>query len=189
MGVLKAERVRVIDAAGAATAASRAAEAQAAEHRADVDAAYQAGLVEGRRQAEADGIASVPRLADTVGKAAASVWEAVSRRKAEETEVVLATALEVARWIVGRELSSSPELLGERIEAALADLLPTGRLTLFVSPSQVDAINEWLADTARDADVVADRTVSPGEARLEAGDASADLTFDTALARAREALR
>jgi hypothetical protein len=54
-----------------------------------------------------------------------------------------------------------------------------------VAPEAVELVSRWAE--GRDADVVADPSLTPGEARLAGGSASADLTWAQAFSRVREA--
>lgn len=153
--------------------------------RAEVDAAYQSGVADGRRAAEADGLAAMPNVAAALDRAAAELAAAVAGRAAGDAETLLGYATEIARWILGREVEADPAAVIGRIETALAGLSPNSRLVVRVSPASVDLVRRWAE--GRDADVVADPSLTAGEARLDAGHAAADLTWAQAFNRVRAA--
>ena len=158
---------------------------RAALHQLEIDAAYQSGLADGRRAAEADGLAAMPDVAAAIDRAGRTLAEDLRRRTDDDTATLVAYATEIARWILGRELAADPSAVLGRIEAALGGLNPNGRLVVRVNPQAADIVRRWAE--GRDADVIGDAGLAPGEARLEAGDAGADLTWAPAFARVRDA--
>ena len=154
--------------------------------RAEIDAAYQSGMAEGRRAAEADGLAAMPKVAAALDRAAAELPRAVADRTAGDSETLLGYASEIARWILRRELRDDPAAVIGRIEGTLAGLSLNARLVVRVAPESVELVRRW-AEGRDDADVVADPTLSTGEARLTAGHAGADLTWAQAFDRVRTA--
>jgi flagellar assembly protein FliH len=181
--LLKAPRVRVAEISAAEAAALEAVRREEEARRAaERRAAYEAG----RQAAAEEALAAVPALVGAVDRAAALLPELVSREATAQAERLTALVLEAARWVVQRELATEPDIVVRRLEAVLGHLLPTGRLVVSVSPGAVALVEEWLA--GRDADVVADPSLGDGEARLEAGEASADLSLEVAFERLREVL-
>lgn len=184
--VIKADAVQMVDLDRRMGDGRRASDRdREARKRAELDAAYQSGMADGRRAAEADGLAAMPHVAAALDRAAAELAEAVAGRAAGDTEALLGYATEIARWILGRELQADPAAVIGRIETALAGLSPNSRLVVRVAPASADLVRRWAE--GRDADVVADPTLAPGEARLDAGHAGADLTWTQAFDRVRAA--
>ena len=177
---------RVLKAASVRVSTVVLDDTSAAERQAELEAAYRAGIDEGRRQAEADGIGAVPKLADAVKKATVKLAKDVEARQATDVRGVIDAAIDMAGWVLGREPALDADAVIARIDSALATLRPTGRLVISVAPSLVPAVTEWLE--GRDAEVIGDASLQPGEARVQAGDAGADLTFAQAFRRLREAL-
>ena len=167
-------------------AADREREASAVRQRVELDAAYQSGMADGRRAAEADGLAAMPKVAAAIDRAVAGLAEAAAGQARDDVAALVEYATEIARWILGRELATDPAAILGRIESALVGLNPNGRLVLRVSPEAADLVGRWAE--GRDAEVIADPALEPGEARIDAGDASADLTWAQAFSRVREAL-
>lgn len=184
--VLKAGQVRIlrIDDPSAADRKTAAADA-AARHRIEIDAAYQAGVVDGQRAAEAAGLGAMPDVAVAIKAATAELGDMIAERAAADAGALVGFAAEIARWILGRELANDPALVLTRIEAALEALSPTGSLVVRVAPAAADLVARWAE--GRDVEIIGDPTLAPGEARLDAGDAGADLTWAQAFSRVREA--
>ena len=184
--VLKAGQVRILrlDDPSAADRKTAAADA-AARHRVEIDAAYQAGVADGQRAAEAAGLGAMPDVAVAIKAATAELGDVIAGRAAADASALVGFAAEIARWILGRELAEDPGLVVTRIEAALDGLSPTGRLVVRVAPDAADLVARWAE--GRDVDIVGDPALTAGEARLEAGDAGADLTWAQAFSRVREA--
>ena len=184
--VLKAGQVRILrlDDPSSADRKTAAAEA-AARQRVEIDAAYQAGVADGQRAAEAAGLGAMPDVAVAIKAATAELGDVIAGRAAADAGALVGFAAEIARWILGRELAADPGLLLGRIEAALEALTPNGRLVIRVAPEAAALVARWAE--GRDAEIVGDPRLSPGEARLEAGDAGADLTWAQAFSRVQEA--
>jgi flagellar biosynthesis/type III secretory pathway protein FliH len=184
--VLKAERVHmlVLDDDGAVEREAAAA-AAATRQRVEVDAAYEAGVADGQRAAEAAGLGAMPDVAVAIKAANAELADLIANRAAADAGALVGFAAEIARWILGRELAEDPGLVVGRIEAALEAVIPNGRLVVRVAPEAVDLVSRWAE--GRDAEIVGDPSLTPGEARLEAGDAGADLTWAQAFSRVRDA--
>jgi len=185
--VLKAGNVRMVflDEQRAVAEREAAADAAAARHRVEVDAAYQAGMADGRRAAEAAGLGAMPEVALAVKAATAQLGDQIAARAAADAGDLVGYAVEIARWILGRELAADPAAVVTRIEQALESLLPNGNLVIRVAPDAVDVVGR--SAVGRGAEVIGDPDLGPGEARLEAGDAAADLTWAQAFDRVRQA--
>lgn len=179
--VLKAATVLVADPAAEAAAREEA-------HRAEVAAAYRAGLADGRAQAEREGVAAVPHLVAALERAAEQVDAAAAAARAAASRAVADAAMELATWIVRREVSIDPSLLAGRLAEALSHLQPAGPAVVRVAPGLAEAVRAWAAEAGVAAVVEADPSLVPGEARIVADDCGADLTLAAAVARAREAL-
>jgi flagellar assembly protein FliH len=167
------------------TDAVRAAAALEESRRLELEEAYRRGVADGGAQAEADGLAAAPRVAQAIERAAGELAAATAAQIATDASAIAGVAIEIARWILERELSTDVETTVARIESALAGLATTGRLEVSVAPALVDAVAKWAGS---DTGVHADPALQPGEARLSSGSASADLTFDEAFRRAADAI-
>lgn len=179
--VLKAANVLVADPAAEAAAREEA-------HRAEVAAAYRAGLAEGRALAEREGLAAVPRLVAALREAVDRIDVAAAASRAAAARAVAEAAVELACWIVRREIAHDPSLLAARVAEAMAHLQPAGRVVVRVAPGLVEPVAAWAEEAGVPASIEPDPSLVPGEARVIGDDCGADLTLATAVARAREAL-
>ena len=181
--VLKAGNVRMVLLEEQAAVAER--EAAAARQGVEVDTAFRAGVADGRRAAEAAGLGAMPDVALAIKSATAGLADQIADRAAGDTATLIGYAAEIARWVLGRELAADPGLVAARIEQALESLIPNGRLVIRVAPEAVDLVGR--SAVGRDAEVIGDADLGPGEARLEAGHAAADLTWAQAFDRVQQA--
>jgi flagellar biosynthesis/type III secretory pathway protein FliH len=170
--VLKADAIRLSD-------APLLGDAGEAERRQQIEDAYRAGLDDGRRAGEeAAGLA----LAQAATEVAAAVREAadrVAQQRAADAAAIAAIGFDVARWILGRELSDDVAAAVDRVQGILAEL-PDDVVHVAVHPGLIEHIT---ADG-----VEADASLAPGEARVELAHGTADLTFAEAFRRAADAL-
>ena len=181
--VLKAGDVRVapvVHLAGDATAHARAED----ERRREIDEAYRAGLADGRRRAEEEGITAAARVEVELASATDLLRTVAAQQVAADAAAIAGTALEIARWILTREVSADTTAVIGRIEAAMAELTHAADVEIHVPPAHVGAVKAW----ATGVDVVADPSLAAGEARVTAGAATAELTFAEAFRRAAAAL-
>lgn len=178
--VLKAASVVVRPGSSAGGVVDRALFEQAVEE------AYRTGVADGRDEAEASHTAAVPRLAAAIEQLAVAVRAAQDEERAALTSDTVDMAIEVARWVCGRELATDVAALTARVEAALSDLMPTSTVVLEIAPEMAESLSEWADDGGIEIRPRAD--LAPGEARLVAGHARADLTFDAAVERLRHVL-
>lgn len=177
--VLKAASVLVAD---PETAAREEA------HRAEVAAAYRAGFADGRAHAEREGVAAVPRLVAALYEASARIDAAAVAARAAAARAVADAAVELATWIVRREVAADPSLLAGRLADALAHLQPAGTTVVRVAPGLTEPVREWAAAAGVAVVVEADPSLAPGEAWIAADNCGADLTLAAAVARVREAM-
>ena len=182
--VLKADAVRVAPVVHLTGDPDALAEAEERRRR-ELDDAYHAGLADGRREAEEQGHAAAPRVAAELAALREGLLVAASEQVAADASAIAATAVEIARWVVARELSTDVTGVIARIEAALTELSTSAAVEIAVAPGTVAAVEAWAGESAG---VRPDPSLAPGEARLVAGPALADLTFTEAFARAAAAL-
>ena len=174
--VLKAGAVRLCEPVAATD--DRAAE-RAAEREAELQQAYAAGLEDGRRQGEQAGGGELARLAATIPDAVRDAATALAGQRAADAAAIVDLGLEVARWILDRELADDTTAAAERITGALAEL-PVPPVRVRVNPALVDLVPVE--------GVEGDPTLLPGEALVDLAAGVADLTFDEAFRRAAAAL-
>jgi flagellar biosynthesis/type III secretory pathway protein FliH len=185
--VLKAGAVNaapVLSLLGDDMAAQQQREAEAALAAA-VAEAYQRGVGDGRAAAESDGVGAMPRVADAIAAATAGATAAAAEQVRSDTDALVATAVEVAAWMVGEQAMIDPSLLIDRIERALDGLAATTSLEIEVAPSQLQIVQQW---AGADVEVVANAQLGPADAQIRAGAATADLTVAEAVRRAMAAV-
>ncbi len=181
---LKAQDVTAVRAGAQRASATVLAAEQ--ERQDAIAAAYAAGLDDGRAAAHAEGAAAAPRIAAALEQLAAAAT--VQQRDAVDasSRAVLATAIDIAEWILRHELANSSRSVLTRLGEAATALLPGPRARAVVSSHDEAAVRAW-AD-GRDLDVVVDPHLAAGDARFDNGTGSVEVTVAAALRIAAEAL-
>ena len=173
----EAERKAQVEAERLAELRETAAAARAAGYRDGVEETLAAG-----QDAALRGAAALERLADAVE----------GQRQAEvdvTAETVVTAALEIAEWVLRRELSDGGRSLLARLEAGMTALLPSPTTRIAVSRDDHAVISEWAEGRGRiGTTVLADARLAPGDAVVITDAGSADLTVAAALRAAGEAL-
>jgi flagellar biosynthesis/type III secretory pathway protein FliH len=183
--VLKASVVEVTDAPALTGAAAARLAAESAAHRQALEAAYRQGVDDGWAEAERHGVAAAPEVAAAVERAATAVAAAASAQAAADRAELVDAAIELAQWVLRRELATDPAAMLDRLNEAMASLRSAPTIEVRVTPGMVALVQDWAAPEVT---VVADPSLEPGEAKVHAGHAHADLTFAQAFSRARGAL-
>ncbi|WP_341923906.1 FliH/SctL family protein [Nocardioides psychrotolerans] len=166
---------------------------------------YAVGWAEGRREAavEAAAVAAVAEeqrclaevrreaehraALDALVEAAASLQQTLARVSTRVEDQALLLARELTEALVHHELRLSPDL-GEDVVRRALRVLPAGLpVTLRLHPcaATADAVSGLVEQGVR---VVADASLMPGDAVVEADDHVVDLCVGSALERMREAL-
>ena len=102
-----------------------------------------------------------------------------------DAETIASTAIEVARWILRRELND-PKAVLDLVEHA-TEASTTGTVsTIRVHPDLATVLAEISPETV---EVLADRTLDVGEFRSQSDGPEISLRFDVALNRAHEVLK
>jgi flagellar biosynthesis/type III secretory pathway protein FliH len=140
------------------------------------------GRIEGAKASDAAAIA----LGTAIQGAIDAALVDLRSLQHERVSFLIAEAVAIAEFVVGRELSSDNESLIPRIEAAL-EALDDEPLTVHVAPQDVEVVGRALGANPT-ATVSADPELRPGEARVSGPWADADLTMRAAIETAREAL-
>lgn len=181
---LKAGEVRgVRDQAAARLTAALAEEQQRQDA---VAAAYAAGLDDGRAAAVAEGADAGPRIAAALEQLARTAAAQQSAAVDAASRAVLATAMDIAEWVLRHELAADTRSLLSRLSEAASALLPSATARATVSPADEPAVRAWAA--SRDLEVVVDPALAPGDARFDNGTGSVEVTVAAALRIAAEAL-
>lgn len=169
-----------------ATETSAAALAAETERQDVIAAAYARGLDDGHTAAEAAGLASGPRIAAALEQLARSAAEQQAVAIDVGSRAVLASAVDIAEWVLRHELTGDSRSVLARLAEAAAALLPSPTTRAVVSQHDASAVRAW-AD-GRGIEVVVDPHLAPGDARFDNGTGSVDVTVAAALRIAAEAL-
>ncbi|MGZ6827368.1 MAG: hypothetical protein ACXVGH_11285, partial [Mycobacteriales bacterium] len=129
---LKAGDVRgVRDEAAARLTAALAEERQRQDA---VAAAYAAGLDDGRAAARAEGADAGPRIAAALEQLARTAAAQQTAAVDASSRAVLATAVDIAEWVLRHELAADSRSLLARLADAASALLPSATSRATVSP-------------------------------------------------------
>jgi flagellar assembly protein FliH len=167
-----------------------AASISAAEFERALQDAYQRGYTEGLRAGESAEGSRLRNAMAAVQDALASVQEGAERWVGNAEENLAALAVGVARQIVGRELTTDPEIVTELVRRAMADF-PIGQpLTVRLHPSDLHAVSSAIAPV-NDGSLglrnevlwLGDARIAPGGCFVEGRERIVDGRVDTALER------
>jgi flagellar assembly protein FliH len=167
---------------------------------------YAAGWAEGRRAAAAEALAEKVRLdaedarlrLATRGRADVAITAAVedwTRRTTpvldDLADLVVDAALDLAEAIIGRELSASarPETARLALRRALTPLAPGTPVVVRMNPVDLQSVDTGTAHEGHLVQLVADPSLSSGDAVAEQEGATVDARISSALARARAVAR
>ncbi len=181
---LKAQDVTgVRDHSRATVAADLAAEQ---ERQDSIARAYAAGLDDGRAAAVAEGQAAGPRIAAALEELALAARAHQVAAVDTTSRAVLASAIDIAEWILRHELPADSRSVVTRLAEAAAALLPSPTARVVVSSHDEGAVRAWAS--GRTVDVVVDPQLRAGDATFDNGTGSVEVTVAAALRIAAEAL-
>jgi flagellar biosynthesis/type III secretory pathway protein FliH len=156
------------------------------ERQAALAAAYAAGFDDGHAAAGREGAAAGPRAAAALQRLVTLAEQAQHEVADATSRAVLASAIDIAEWVLRHELSLNSRSLLERLKASAHALLPSTTSRVHVSPYDEAVVRGWAAQ--HDVEVLVDPELDPGNARYESGAGSVDVTVAAALRIAAEAL-
>lgn len=148
---------------------------------------YEEGFTAGATEAGAALIEIGEQLRDQVLAALTERSASARAQRAVDADRVVSVALEVARWVVRRELASVPDAFFGRLAEVLADRDRDLRTEIFTAPVLVEPTRVWLDDPS--VMVLAAADLQPGEARVTVGDTTIFAGFEEAFERARLLVR
>jgi flagellar biosynthesis/type III secretory pathway protein FliH len=182
--VLKAGNVHGVNSESSSRAA--AATALEEERQAAISAAYTAGYDDGRAAANREGAQAGPRAAQAL-EALVRMGSASRAAEVDATSrAVLASAVDIAEWVLRHELSTDSRSLLARLSQAALALMPSSATKVTVSSHDEESVRGWAMN--HDVEVVVDLSLSAGDARFGNGTGAADVTVAAALRIAAEAL-
>lgn len=165
-----------------------------AEHLHEVELAreegYRQGLLDGRAAAEAEGLEILSGLDEKLEKAKQEAQAQCEAVIAESSPFIVETALEIARWAIGREVESDPALLLEIADRALHAAGGVSGAQVHVPPSLGAAATRFSARFGIDRpDIVEDPSLPDGCISLRSRSGGVgEVSVHTLVARACEAL-
>ena len=194
--VLKSTTVRAVPEPPKAEVVRAEAEAKAraeAERLAELREVAAAARAEGHRAGVQETLAAGQEAALRAAAAMERLAEEVEGRRQHEVlttaEAVVTAGLEIAEWVLRRELSDEGRSLLARLEAGLTSLLPSPTTRIAVSHADHAVVAEWAERRGRvGTTVVADARLAPGDAVVRTDAGAADLTVAAALRAAGDAL-
>jgi len=187
--VLKAGAVRTVASAAVTQAAAEAAAAHADELARVAEAARAEGYRTGVEETLAAGAAAAERGAAALEALVETVRAQDDRELAATHATVVAVAVEVAEWVLRRELGDGGRSLLARLELGLTALLPSPTTRIAVAPDDHAVVAEWAAGRGRlGTTVLADQRLAPGDAVVTTDAGSAEVTVAAALRAAAETL-
>ncbi|MEV6297982.1 FliH/SctL family protein [Actinoplanes sp. NPDC051861] len=144
--------------------------------------------------------AALAQAVNALGRAVTELENQLMPTFTELQEVVLASAFELAEAIVGRTLRDDPERGADALRRAMSAAPEHGGVTVSLHPEDYEVLigdAPGSADSSADdfeyqgrrISLRADPSLRPGDAVAETGTATVDATIETAMSRAREALR
>lgn len=181
---LKARDVSAVRAS--ARDAAKGALAAEQERQDAVAAAYAAGLDDGRQKALDAGAAAAPRIAEALEDLAQCARAQQTDAVDVTSRAVLASAIDIAEWILRHELPQDSRSLLSRLGEAASALLPSAQARVVISAADEPTVRPWAQ--GRDVEVVVDARLLPGDARYDNGTGTVEVTVAAALRIAAETL-
>lgn len=161
------------------------AEAQKEGYQAGYDSGYQIG----KRTGYDEGKSAAKAEATRIGKAANGLDQALREFDQQVADELLALAVEIARQVVRKEISSRPEVILEVINEALA-YLPHQHAAIHLNPEDASLVRSYLGDALTHAGhrILEEPTLKHGDCLLEAGGSQIDASTGTRWRRVIESL-
>jgi flagellar assembly protein FliH len=162
-----------------------AAEAQALREAAHAEG-YQAGRAEARAELEPAAAA----LQQAIMSVQADVVERADRLETHAVDL----GLFLAEKVLGGALAVQPERVVETVRGALRGIVERERITILVSPQDLDLVRESISDVVgslggvEHCEVQAERRVGRGGCIVRTPDGDVDARIETKLQRAREVI-
>lgn len=170
-----------------------------ADERAMLEERMNAGHAEGFAAGQAEGIAQGrAELASAIAALQAAAAELAAHRDALCDVVepaAISLALASAEQIVSASLEVRPELLLETARGALRRLVDRDRVTILVSPDDLERVRAHAPELAEELggigtlDVQAERRIASGGVIVQTPEGDVDARLDTRLARLGEVVR
>lgn len=157
--------------------------------------AFKSGYEEGRREALMAGQREAENLLNEARSVLAQLLSARDAAFERWRNVLVDISLGVARKVIGREVSTRPEVVLDMLKRALAQTREGDELVIRLNPDDVRIAEESLdglltngADPSR-LKIVGDRNIERGGAIIESSHGTVDATIPTIMERVGSAVR
>lgn len=160
----------------------------------DVDRIRAEARAEGYAQGAADARGVVEPAAAALQAAAADLAAVRATRADRPEDAAVELALRIAEQALQGAIAAEPARVADVGRGALRRLVERERVTVLVSPDDLDVVREHAPALAAElggiehCEIQADRRVARGGALVRTGEAEVDATLETKLARAREVI-
>lgn len=158
---------------------------------ADIERMYSEAEQQGYAAGHAEGLLAARAIADRISSVLSTLEQALSHLDQQVADQLLATALEVARQMMGQSLRVKPELLLPIIREAISTLhTHGGHPALFVHPDDAALIRTHLGEQLAHNNwrIVEEASLTPGGCRVEHGASEVDATLQTRWRRIIESI-
>jgi flagellar biosynthesis/type III secretory pathway protein FliH len=161
---------------------------------ADAEALREAARAEGYEAGRAEVMAALAPAAEALERAAAAVAVDAAERADRLEGHAVDLALFLAERVLGGAIAVQPERVVETVRGALRGIVERERITILVSPDDLDLVRESIADVlgslggVEHCEVQAERRVGRGGAVVRTPDGDVDARIETKLQRAREVI-
>ena len=142
------------------------------------NAQHEAGRQDGMRIGYELAMADQHQLATIVQQAVAAAVVEMQRVRSVDAQAVVVLALEIARTVLGHEPSDGGVAIARRVRDAMA-VVDDRPLVLSAHPDDAQRLRDALSDVDG-LDLVADASITPGDARLQGRWSSAEINRSAA---------
>ncbi len=155
--------------------------------------AYEKGFEQGQK----DGLALGQKRIDEIAKRMENLITELSKLKEqiykEAEQEILALSLEIARKIVKREVTTSPEIILNSIREAARFLTERTKLKIFLNPDDLETVKENIAELGvknkiENIEIVEDVSINKGGCILETGFGKINATIEDQFEAIKNAL-
>lgn len=143
---------------------------RAEQEKVIADEAYLRGVSDGRAAAEQDGLALLRELRNQLDTAVAATDKEVAAQLQLQSHDIIASALVIARWALGRELSQTPEALLDVVSDALRESGGMEGSRVYVHPELGMAASRWASKFGVERpEIFEDTSLDPGSVTIRSG--------------------
>jgi flagellar assembly protein FliH len=165
-----------------------------ARAEAEAEMLREAARAEGYEAGRAEAMAALTPASEVLQQAALAVQAEVADRADRLEAHAVDLALFLAEKVIGGALAVQPERVVETVRGALRGIVERERITILVSPDDLDLVRDSIADIlaslggVEHCEVQAERRVGRGGCVVRTQDGDVDARIETKLQRAREVI-